>query len=63
MLGEMLRSSSVGLGVYPVISLVIFFTVFVAATWRMLKVDKKYCEEMSAMPLDKNSAVNRDLED
>jgi hypothetical protein len=63
MLGELLKSSTVGLGIYPVISLIIFVTVFLLATWRMLKMDKSLCEEMAAMPLDNDTVVKRDLEE
>lgn len=63
MLSELLKSSTIGLGAYPVVSLVIFFIVFVVASWKTIKVDKSYCEEMSSMPLRNDDAVNRDLED
>jgi cytochrome c oxidase cbb3-type subunit IV len=43
-----------GVSIYPIISLLIFFTFFVMLGIWALKVRKTYIDEMSAMPLDKD---------
>ncbi|MCB2212554.1 CcoQ/FixQ family Cbb3-type cytochrome c oxidase assembly chaperone [bacterium] len=63
MLSELLQPFTIGLGAYPTVSVVIFFTVFVAAIWQMIRMDKTYLEEMSSMPLDADDAANADRED
>lgn len=44
-----------GIETYPIISLIIFFTFFVLVTYMVIKTDKKQVEEMSNLPLDKES--------
>ena len=47
-----------GVEIYPIISLLIFFTVFAVMLIWTMKTDKKYLEEMSNIPLDnKNENV------
>ncbi len=48
--------------VYPIISLLIFFLFFVVLIWYVVKMDKKYIQTISDMPLDEQiSASNRQL--
>ena len=44
-----------GIEIYPIISLLIFFTFFVLVSYLVLKTDKKQVEEMSNLPLEGNS--------
>ncbi len=44
-----------GVEIYPIISLLIFFTFFVLVTYMVVKTDKKEIEEISNMPLDDKS--------
>ncbi len=41
-----------GIVVYPIISLIIFFIFFVLLIIWVFKVDKKYLNKMSMLPLD-----------
>lgn len=41
-----------GLGIYPMISLVIFVVFFVGMVVWLFTTDKSYLQEMSALPLD-----------
>lgn len=41
-----------GIGIYPIISLLIFFVFFVGLTIYVIKSDKKKIEEVSRIPLD-----------
>ncbi|MFM7023720.1 MAG: CcoQ/FixQ family Cbb3-type cytochrome c oxidase assembly chaperone [Flavobacteriales bacterium] len=41
-----------GIEIYPIISLLIFFTVFTVMLVWAFRADKKYLEEMSNLPLD-----------
>ena len=42
-----------GIEIFPVISFLIFFTVFLFAVIYVWKADKKHMDEMSSLPLDK----------
>jgi len=44
-----------GIEIYPIISLLIFFTFFVLVTYLVIKIDKKQIDEMSQLPLDDNT--------
>jgi len=44
-----------GIEMYPIISLLIFFTFFVLVTYLVIKIDKKQIDEMSQLPLDDNT--------
>lgn len=46
---EILRSVS-GIGVFPVISLVLFFTVFTVMLVRVLKMDRGRASRLAAIP-------------
>lgn len=59
MIGEVL-SSIKGVGIYPTISLVLFFTVFVAMIIMTMRLDRKYIEKMSKMPLDTDDKPQTD---
>jgi cytochrome c oxidase cbb3-type subunit 3 len=48
---EVLRSL-VGAGIYPVISLIIFFVFFIGTVIFAFKSDKKYIAKMSSLPLE-----------
>ena len=41
-----------GVAIYPIISLSIFFTFFVALFWWVIKTRKSYIEKVSHLPLD-----------
>ena len=44
-----------GVEIYPIISLLIFFTFFVLVAYLVIKTDKKEIDEMSRLPLDKDA--------
>ncbi len=44
--------SIAGIEIYPVISLLIFFTFFVALFWWVFTAKKDYIDRMSDIPLD-----------
>lgn len=44
-----------GVEIYPIISMLIFFTFFVLVTYMVMKTDKKEIDELSNMPLDGNN--------
>lgn len=46
-----------GIEIYPVISLIIFFTFFVALFWWVFTAKKDYIERMSAIPLDNQNDI------
>ncbi len=41
-----------GVAIYPIVSLVTFFTVFVAMVFIVMKMSKKNIEEVSNLPLE-----------
>jgi cbb3-type cytochrome oxidase subunit 3 len=43
-----------GIGIYPVISLIIFFVFFAAMVVWLLKADNNYLERMGRLPLDQS---------
>lgn len=43
--------SIAGIEIYPIISLILFFTVFMVMIIWVVRRDKKYIDEMSSMPL------------
>ena len=49
-----------GVEIYPIISMLIFFTFFVLVTYMVIKTDKKEIEELSNMPLDGNNDLQND---
>ena len=49
-----------GVGIYGILSICIFFAVFSAAVvWTALR-KRSYCEEMSALPLNKDDDAEED---
>ena len=53
MLSDMLRSIS-GLEIYPIISLVLFFSVFLFTVVKVWRLDKEYLRRMGNLPLEIN---------
>lgn len=49
-----------GIQVFPVISLVIFFTFFGLITYLVLTAKEEYIEEMKNLPLDDGDALPKD---
>jgi len=47
-------SSIDGIGIYPVISLLMFFTVFVGVGVYLITANKEKMKQMAMMPLDKS---------
>ena len=47
-----------GVEIYPIISLILFFTVFTAMVIIVLKIPKDSIEEISNLPLDNDSKNN-----
>ena len=47
-----------GVEIYPIISLLIFFTLFALVTYYVIKQDKKEVEEISRMPLDNDDNLH-----
>lgn len=44
--------SIIGIEIYPLISLIIFFSFFVALFWWVFTAKKEYLNEVSNIPLD-----------
>lgn len=49
-----------GVEIYPIISMLIFFTFFVLVTYMVIKTDKAEIDELSNMPLDNNNDLQND---
>lgn len=47
-------SSIEGVSVFPIISLLVFFFVFVSLVVWVFKADKSYIDKMKNLPLDEN---------
>ncbi|MBS1938607.1 MAG: CcoQ/FixQ family Cbb3-type cytochrome c oxidase assembly chaperone [Bacteroidetes bacterium] len=47
-----------GIGIYPVLSFVIFFTVFIIALLYVRKAARSHIDHMSAMPLADDRSPN-----
>jgi cbb3-type cytochrome oxidase subunit 3 len=43
------------IAIWPVISFVIFFLFFICLLWWVLTTDRKFIQEMEAMPLDQRA--------
>jgi len=52
---EVLRNVE-GIGVFPVISLVVFFTVFGLAVLRAARMDRSGAQRMAALPLEEQES-------
>jgi cytochrome c oxidase cbb3-type subunit 4 len=46
-----------GIEIYPIISLIIFFTFFVALFWWVFTAKKEYIETVSHIPFDNQNDV------
>ncbi len=59
MIRELLESIP-GVANYPIISLLLFFSLFVGVVfWAFFKLDKQYIKEMANLPLDSsNNSTN-----
>lgn len=44
-----------GVGIYPLISLLVFFIFFVVVTWWVFRTDKTHIDQLSHIPLDSTS--------
>ncbi len=44
-----------GVGIFPLISLLLFFVFFAAVTWYVFRVDKGYIDRASRIPMNENS--------
>ena len=49
-----------GVEIYPIISMLIFFTFFVLVTYLVMKTDKEEIDELSKMPLEGNNDLQND---
>lgn len=47
-----------GVAIYPIISLLIFFTFFVALYWWVITAKKDHVDEMSNIPLEDDTTQN-----
>jgi cell division septal protein FtsQ len=47
-----------GVEIYPIIALLIFFTVFVSMFFYVVKIPKKNIKELSNMPLEGDENIN-----
>ena len=41
-----------GIEIYPIVSLIVFFSIFVAAIWLAVRANKRHISEMSNLPLE-----------
>jgi cbb3-type cytochrome oxidase subunit 3 len=46
-----------GIGIYPMISFVLFFVFFLFVTFYVLRSDKKHIDEVANIPLDNNEKI------
>jgi cbb3-type cytochrome oxidase subunit 3 len=49
------------IGVFGLISMILFFLIFLGVIYWTIRADKKYLEKMESMPLD-SSKINGDLD-
>lgn len=49
-----------GVEIYPIISMLIFFTFFILVTYLVMKTSKEEIEELSNMPLDDDNDLQND---
>ena len=50
-----------GVGIYPIISLLVFFIFFVGMLIWMLRIDKNYVKKMEQLPLDSQNNMNNNI--
>jgi hypothetical protein len=53
-------SSIAGIGIFPMISLLIFFTFFVLLGLYIIKADRKRFKYLAALPVDEMSSTETD---
>lgn len=51
-----------GVSIFPVISLIIFFLVFVFVIYKVIRTDKSYIKEMEQIPLNDNEEFKNNTE-
>ena len=51
-----------GIGLYPMISLILFFSIFIGMLIYVFIIPKSKIEELSSLPLDINELNNNDYE-
>ena len=51
-------TSITGIGIFPLISLVVFFLFFLLLTYYVIKADKTRMQYLAAMPIEKNTDEN-----
>jgi len=49
-----------GVSIYPILSFLIFFTLFVGAVTYILLKDRKSIEEISLLPLDNDKEISHE---
>jgi hypothetical protein len=54
-------SSIEGVGIYPIISLLIFFIFFVALAIWAIRADKNYLKKMQDLPFESNKPQNNNF--
>lgn len=54
-------SSIEGVGIYPIISLLVFFIFFVALTIWAIRVDKNYLKKMQELPFESTKPLNNNF--
>ena len=50
-----------GIAIYPMISLIIFFSFFIILGWWVYTAPNSYIEEVSELPLDKDNQQNLEI--
>lgn len=55
-------SSIDGVSIFPIISLVLFFTFFTGVIVKVLRTKKSYIEEVERIPLTENEIFNNNAE-
>ncbi|MBI9063040.1 MAG: cbb3-type cytochrome c oxidase subunit 3 [Marinilabiliaceae bacterium] len=52
--------SITGVEIYPIISFLIFFIFFIAVTWYVIRLDKRYIDEITQYPIDDDDTLQGD---
>ena len=47
-----------GVGIYPIISLILFFGVFTGMLWWVFKMDRHHIDHMGQLPLESDASIN-----
>lgn len=61
MISEYFKSVN-GESILPIISLIVFFALFIASTVWALRLKKGYINHMEQLPLDSNSEIKNNFE-